>query len=390
MEPKRFAGAAQGRRRLPGAALPPGTAKGGDGLKKKVTIREVAEAAGVSISTVHQALNGKSGVGAGTRQHIRQIAEEMGYQPNSMASSLKRKTRRVAIFLPGEGGSNRYYYPPVWKGVRDYLAKAEDMNLECTELSYFENDLRESQGLAQLRDMLREKKVDGLLTVGHMNAFSQEEWQQLHNGGVTVVLLSSDNPASSSLCCIQPDYDVIGRTMAELILSRVPRFGSILLCAGNPKWEAHSLIVRGFDAYMRENRAANLVYYDHSWGMEEDSYRKILQQVSRPDVAACCSVLSQSSVLMGRALEECGKAGDVFAVGSDLSEENIDRLRRGVLHNLIQKNPYAQGYLGTKTLVEYLTQGKCPEYKTCYVGSEVVFRSNLVMYSRGGYRSLLL
>lgn len=364
--------------------------KGGVAVKKKVTIREVAEAAGVSISTVHQALNGKPGVGAATRQHIREIAAEMGYQPNSMASSLKRKTRHIVIFIPAEGGDNRYYYPPVWRGVRDYLAKAEDVNLECTELPYFEKDLRGPQGLAVLRRMLQEKRVDGLLTVGHMNAFSKQEWQQLHGSGVAVVLLNSNNPASGSLCCIQPDYDVIGRTMAELILSRVPRFGSIVLCAGNPKWAAHSLVVQGFDAYMRENHAANLVYYDHSWGMEEDSYRAILQQVSRPDVAACCSVLSQSSVLMGRALEECGKAGEVFAVGSDLSEENIDRLRRGVLNNVIQKNPYAQGYLGTKTLVEYLTQGKAPAYQTYYVGSEVVFRSNLVMYSRRGDRSLLI
>jgi len=359
-------------------------------MKKKVTIREVAEAAGVSISTVHQALNGKSGVSEATRQHIRGIAGMMGYQPNSIASSLKRKTRRIVILLPAEGGSNRYYYPPVWQGVRDYLVKAEDMNLECTELAYYEKGLRDSKIMERLRGMIEEKRVDGLLTVGHMNAFNEQEWQQLHEAGVAVTLLSSPNPMSESLCCIQPDYDVIGRTMAELILGHIPRFGSILLCAGNPKWAAHSLIVRGFDAYLRENNASNLVYYNHSWDMAEDSYREILREVSRPDVAACCSVLSQSSVLMGRALEESGKAGTVFAVGSDLSEENIDRLRRGILHNLIQKNPYAQGYLGTKMLAEYLTQGKSPECPTCYVGSEVVFRSNLVMYSRGGYRTLML
>lgn len=359
-------------------------------MNKKVTIRDVAEAAGVSISTVHQALNGKSGVSAETRVRIRGIAAEMGYQPNSMASSLKRKTRRIAILLPAEDGGNRYYYPPVWRGVRDYLATAGDMNLDCTELSYSETDPQDSRSLAGLRELLREKKVDGLLTVGHMNAFSEEEWRQLQADGVTVVLIGSDNPGSGRLCCVQPDYNVIGRTMAELILSRIPRFGSILICAGNPKWEAHWRIVQGFEAFLKENHAGNQVYYNRTWDIAEDSYRTILHELSRPDVAACCSVLSQSSILLGRALEESGKAGSVFAVGSDLPEENCDRLRRGVLDNLIQKNPYAQGYLGTKMLVEYLTQGKCPEYQVSYVGSEVVFRSNLVMYDHGGYRALLL
>ena len=41
---------------------------------KRATIRDVAEAAGVSISTVHQALNGKSGVSQATREKICHLA----------------------------------------------------------------------------------------------------------------------------------------------------------------------------------------------------------------------------------------------------------------------------------------------------------------------------
>lgn len=357
---------------------------------KRINIRDVADAAGVSISTVHQALNGKSGVSKATRERICQLADEMGYEPNAMASSLKRKPRRIAVMLPGEGGSNRYYYPPLWRGVRDYLASVSALNVECVELSYFERDPAVSQDVEQLRQLIYERKIDGLLTAGHMDAFSADEWEQMNRDGIAVVQTSSDNPQSHSLCCIQPDYDVIGRTMAELILSHVPSFGSIVLCAGNPKWEPHSLIAQGFLNYLRENGAQNLVYANHGWDTEESSYREILSQISRPDVAACCSVLSQSSVLMGRALEESGKAGRLFAVGSDLSDENIDWLRRGVFNNVLQKNPYAQGYLGVKSLVEYLVQGKRPAPGIVYVGSEVVFRSNLVMYDHGNYRSLLL
>ena len=65
-------------------------------------------------------------------------------------------------------------------------------------------------------------------------------------------------------------------------------------------------------------------------------------------------------------------------------------LRSRILDNIVQKNPYAQGYLGIKALVEYLVQGKAPEQRTIYVGSEVVFRSNAVMYDRDNFRGLLL
>ena len=147
-------------------------------MNKRVTIRDVAESAGVSISTVHQALNGKPGVSQAMRERIRGIAGELGYQPNAMASGLKRRTQRIAMLLPGEGGENRFYYPPLWRGIRDYL-RAADLYVECTELAFggMEPGLPEKAG--ELRALLAEGRVDGLLTVGHMDAFSQEEWECL-------------------------------------------------------------------------------------------------------------------------------------------------------------------------------------------------------------------
>ena len=178
--------------------------------------------------------------------------------------------------------------------------------------------------------------------------------------------------------------------MAELIFSHIPVFGSVVLCAGSPKWEQHARIVQGFEDYMQENGAQNRIYLDHSCYISPEAQASILHLLEKPDVAACCSVLSQSSVMLAQALQQCGKAGRIFAVGSDVFAENMTALQDKVLNNLVQKNPYAQGYLGIKTLVEYLVQGKAPEQNTIYVGSEVVFRSNAVMYDSGNFRGLLI
>lgn len=69
-------------------------------MDKKVTIRDVAEKAGVSISSVHLALCGKAGVSDETRVRVRNAAQELGYTPNASASSLKRGARRIAILVP--------------------------------------------------------------------------------------------------------------------------------------------------------------------------------------------------------------------------------------------------------------------------------------------------
>ena len=62
---------------------------------KRVTIHDVAAAAGVSISTVHQALKGKNGISEATRERILEIVENLGYQPNIHAANLKWKSKHM-------------------------------------------------------------------------------------------------------------------------------------------------------------------------------------------------------------------------------------------------------------------------------------------------------
>lgn len=355
---------------------------------RKVTIKDVAQKAGVAISTVHFALNGKPGVGDLTRRRIQEAAQELGYQPNTVASSLKRGPRHIVILLPSEEGLNKYYYPELWRGVRESLSR-RTANLVCTQMPY--EDGAEEKVFEELRRMAEAGEVDGILAVGHIDRvkMTDEDWNSFEQAGIAVVFIHSPHPAGHCLCCVYPDYRIIGRTMAELVTGHIPSFGSILLCTGNPEWSSHSLIVEGFEEYLKNHGFSNMVYRDIGWTLNDARYHRILQEVERPDVAACCSVYSQGTIMLARALEDSGKASRIFAVGSDLQEETITWIRKGVLNNTIQKNPYAQGYVGINILADYLVNGIVPEDKEVCVGSEVVFESNLPMYESGRYRYLI-
>ena len=65
------------------------------------TIHEVAEAAGVSISTVSYALSGKRPVSEKTRKRIEQAAQTLGYEPDAGARMLAgRRTQIFALTEP--------------------------------------------------------------------------------------------------------------------------------------------------------------------------------------------------------------------------------------------------------------------------------------------------
>lgn len=60
-------------------------------MVKRITLGDVARAAGVSTATVSMALNGKPGsrIPAATIEKVRSAARELGYRPNAAARALK-------------------------------------------------------------------------------------------------------------------------------------------------------------------------------------------------------------------------------------------------------------------------------------------------------------
>ncbi|MBT1176945.1 LacI family DNA-binding transcriptional regulator [Bifidobacterium callimiconis] len=68
--------------------------------KSTITIADVAKAAGVSTSAVSYALNGKKGVSEKTRARVLEVAESMGWRPNSAAKALSdSRSRSIGVVL---------------------------------------------------------------------------------------------------------------------------------------------------------------------------------------------------------------------------------------------------------------------------------------------------
>jgi len=66
--------------------------------KSDITIYDVAEVLNVSASTVSRALKDHQGIGKETKKKVKKMALAMGYEPNSIASNLrKKKTNTIGI-----------------------------------------------------------------------------------------------------------------------------------------------------------------------------------------------------------------------------------------------------------------------------------------------------
>lgn len=70
------------------------------------SMKDIAKICGVSIATVSKALNDQNDVGEKTKEHIRKVAKELGYFPNSSARALKTKrTYNLGVLFVDEAQS---------------------------------------------------------------------------------------------------------------------------------------------------------------------------------------------------------------------------------------------------------------------------------------------
>jgi LacI family transcriptional regulator len=121
-----------------------------------VTLKQIAETAGVSIMTVSKVMRDYPDIAPKTKERIRAIANELGYVPDGAARSLRtRSTQTIGVVLPS---ISHVYYPRVFVGI-EQVARARGYRLL---LSHTNDDA--NQEMAEIKEMLS-RKVDGLLIV---------------------------------------------------------------------------------------------------------------------------------------------------------------------------------------------------------------------------------
>lgn len=68
---------------------------------KLPSTKEIAKRLNVSVSTVSRALNNHPRIGISTKEKVKKLAEELGYEPNTQAIFFKQsKTMVIGVILP--------------------------------------------------------------------------------------------------------------------------------------------------------------------------------------------------------------------------------------------------------------------------------------------------
>jgi DNA-binding LacI/PurR family transcriptional regulator len=124
------------------------------------TLREIAEAAGVSIASVSKVLNNRGGVGDESRRKIMALAEQFGYQGRNARSLQKAGIGSTTLLVPAEYYSGSHFYEDVIRGALDEAA-AQSLKVNVQLLAW---DGR--QGIAEIDEFLAAAEPSAIIAVG--------------------------------------------------------------------------------------------------------------------------------------------------------------------------------------------------------------------------------
>lgn len=284
-------------------------------MSKRVTVRDIAKVAGVSVASVSNVLNGVDKVSEETRERIIQVMLDLDYHPNLVARSLsKRKSDMIGLLLPitDEGPSSTSlllrdnpFYGELLSGVE---AKASEYGYDVL--------IKGIRSGESCRDWILKRNLDGAIFLGNYSEVLSEEMQGL---GKRLVLVDCYDEGTQIHSTIGIDDESGGYLAAKHLLENGHR--KIALVASNVNLDGP--IRRRYLGYKKAMEEFGITQTDDLILLDELSfdggYRIGKKLLKRNDITAVFAVGDVMAFGILKAMYEVGKQipEDLSIVGFD-------------------------------------------------------------------------
>ncbi|MGN0297803.1 MAG: LacI family DNA-binding transcriptional regulator [Lachnospiraceae bacterium] len=337
-----------------------------------MTIKELANLAGVSRGTVDRVLNKRGGVNSDTEARIWKLVEETGYKTNDVARALsgQKNKIRIGVILNGNGNT---FFNDVITGVEVQASHLQSFG--CEVLIQNVKATPESQ-LISIEKLLQQD-IGGLV-ISPCNDFSIAARinQLVSDYGIPVITVNTDIESCGRLCYVGSDFFRSGQTAAGLIGLITGGTGSIGILSGYENILCHSERIRGFqECLQRKFPQMQIVEIRENEDDELESYiqtREMLQH--HPEIDAI--FFAAGGVYGGcRALREHTKP--IHAICFDLPEKTKEMLQNGTISAAICQEPITQGMKSVELMYQYLSHRILPEKEYFYLDLNIKIAENI-------------
>ena len=312
----------------------------------KVTIKDLAQKLDLSVSTISRALSDHPSIGQKTKTKVKDLAKELGYFPNSIASNLrKRKTRTVGVIVPR---IDVFFHSSVISGIEE-IAYAADYSVTIFQSK--ESLERE----IEITNNLQENMVAGIIACISMDTETCEHFDKFGKFKVPVVFYDRSNKNWKGSKVIIDDYSAAYEATEHLISIGSKKIAHI---AGNQKMNIFRNRLDGYrDALIHNGLEVNekLIAFTENLSYDEgtDAAKEFLKLEVIPDALFCANDSTAISAIQTFKKANLEVPNDIAVVG--FSNYPISRIIDPVL-TTINDRAFEMGTTAAKLLIRHIEE----------------------------------
>jgi LacI family transcriptional regulator len=347
---------------------------------KKLRIVDIARLAGVSTGTVDRVLHNRGNVSKAIEDRIRAIIEQLGYEPNIIASTLgSSKKYKLAALIPS------FEKDPYWEGPYHGICEGEkefapfELSVEC-----FFFDLQTPDTFLEQSRRVLLANPDAILMAPVLLRESLSFFQNCNAAGIPFALFNTDVPSEDALCYIGQDSFQSGLLAGRLMSYAKNQGGRVALIHIDEDIENSPHLVKKEEGFFQ--------FFSQKAFQKFKPEKHIIQSAGGPGLEAqIAAILHSGEELQGifvstsrayriaSVLETLNPHPPITLIGYDLLRKNLEFLEKGLIQFLINQNSHGQGYWGIVHLAEYLLYKRMPE-KRRYLPLDIITLENARYY----------
>ena len=315
--------------------------------EKRATLKDVAERSGYALRTVKNVVAGKSSVGEPVREAVLKAMKELDYKPNFLASTLAKNRSYLVAAVICEGDNE--HQKGIREGFERFARQYGDYGLKI-ELHFTRRDVHAQEVV--LEEFYERDELDGVILQPASPTLLSRQINLLMFGGKPVALVGTDTLGCERLCYVGPKQTQIGRVSAQLLGGYLKGAGSVLVIYEDdtrPRADA-------FGKYLLEHYPEIQIRMLNPQKTEAMPFEKVMINTA-PDGVYDCTENERYLAWMDMNMEK----GDRVILTNDISLENRERMKRGLIDLMVGAETEEMGYLAAESIFHYISASEIPE-----------------------------
>ncbi|QXZ80510.1 LacI family DNA-binding transcriptional regulator [Rhizobium sp. L51/94] len=319
----------------------------------KVTARDLAASAGVSLSTVDRVLNGRGGVSEDKEQRVLLWARKL--KIDRVLNHQSARTLHIAVLLQSRVNP---YHAAVQDGFEAANRERAQYNFQ---FQIYHIDPSRPEATAVLITALS-FRCDALVIISRQNEEIAAALRAFGRGGKPVLTLATDLRNTERLAYVGADNRKAGRLAGDLMGRLLGKEGGeIVVIAGMLSMIGHEEREMGFRAVLRERYpSCHVAEVLESMEHGEKAGDLVFNALkSNPRIRGIYNVSAGAQPVVN-AMKRLNKIHDVVFVTHELTEDRRSLMRQGLIDVILDQNPALEVSTAIEVLAAHFGRREAP------------------------------